>query len=336
MACARAGKWNALDYEAEVAYQFGCADFQGFQFSGLGLRGYGDNKADFGVWGGNLEVGYTFDVTMTPRVFLGGAYFGGEDNRDVNFVEWLAAVGCPFYRPEASVCFNRIASNWRYSEFLDANNDLSNVWIVRGGVSAQVTDQVELKAVLSHFEAVESYAAPWPTFDVLGLRFAPFSFFSFLDKDNSSDLGTEIDLYATYKYSDDLSFRVGYAHLFTGDGLAEGSFSNSNGFAFNGGYQRQGRRLPLLRHEDLVLADWSALHFREPSAQPAEGSRSLSVMPTFRCAFSRRAYARVCCESASLPNSLCFPRGTMVAFVSTEVSQSRASKIGAERRDGCA
>ena len=38
----------------------------------------------------------------------------------------------------------------------------------------------------------------------------------------------EVELNATYKYSEDLTFTAGYAHLFAGDGLTEGAFIANN------------------------------------------------------------------------------------------------------------
>ncbi|MCC6694013.1 MAG: alginate export family protein, partial [Candidatus Hydrogenedentes bacterium] len=96
-----AGTIGALDFEAEAAYQFGDAGQVGFLFKPFT---YGDDDAEFDAWAGTLELGYTLDIAWTPRLYFGGAYFQGEDNRDLTFIEWAN----PFYRPEASVSFNRL------------------------------------------------------------------------------------------------------------------------------------------------------------------------------------------------------------------------------------
>src|SRR5690606_21063411 len=84
-----AGATSGFDYEAEAAYQFGEA------FSSPG----GDVEYDaFGV---NAELGYTFDNQYAPRVFIGGAYFTGPDFTDT----------------DAELGFNRLFSDWEYSEF---------------------------------------------------------------------------------------------------------------------------------------------------------------------------------------------------------------------------
>ncbi|MBX7257881.1 MAG: alginate export family protein [Candidatus Hydrogenedentes bacterium] len=223
-----AGTVGALDFEAEVAYQFGDADQVGFLFKPFQ---YGDDDADFEAWGANLEVGYTFDFTWTPRVFLGGAYFDGEDNRDLSFGEWMN----PYYafNPKSSVSFNRLFSNWEYSEFFD-NSDLSNAWIARGGVSVKPTESVEVLLAVSYFETLEEFDQPaYFTFGNFKVPLAPA--LSFWTQESDQYLGTEVGLYVTYDYSEDLQFKAGWAHLFTGDGLSDGNFSSGNGLLFNGG-----------------------------------------------------------------------------------------------------
>lgn len=233
-----AGKRGKFDIESEVAYQFGNADAVGATFAGAGLSSpYGPKDARWDTWGANIEAGYTFDGFWTPRVFIGGAYLGGEDHRGINAIDWLRAVAGPLWHAKPSVSFNRLFSHAEYSEFIE-NTDLSNAWIVRTGVSANPTESLKLTFLVSYFEALDPYAAPWPTFTVLGARVAPLVDLSFVTKDNSKNLGTEIEIIAAYKYSEDLSFEAGWAHLFTGKGLEQGSFSNGNGLLFNGGTAR--------------------------------------------------------------------------------------------------
>ncbi len=221
-----AGTVGALDFEAEVAYQFGDADVAGSLFTPFT---YGDDGADVSEWAGNLEVGYTFDMAWQPRVFVGGAYFGGEDNRDLSFWDWIN----PFDRPQASVSFNRLFSNWEYSEFL-ANTELSNVWLVRGGVNAMPTESIELTLIVTYFETLEEFDAP-AHFTLGRYRVPIMPAWSFWTDGNDNDLGIEVGLYATYHYTEDLTFEAGWAHLFVGDGLDDGNFSAFNGLGFNGG-----------------------------------------------------------------------------------------------------
>lgn len=223
-----AGTFGAFDFEAEVAYQLGDAGQVGFLFKPFV---YGDDDADFDEWAANLEVGYTFDMASTPRLYLGAAYFGGEDERDLSFIEWLN----PFTRlsPDASVSFNRLFSNWEYGEFLDFTT-LSNAYVLRTGASANPTESVEVSLHLLYFAAVEEFDRPWSL--KIGDYYVPIFFpWSFLDQESDEEIGWELDLYLTYQYSEDLSFEVGYAHFFSEDGAEDGNFSSGNGLAFIGG-----------------------------------------------------------------------------------------------------
>ena len=222
-----AGTIGAFDFEAEAAYQFGDAGSAGFLFKPFL---YGDDDAEYdGLWGANVEVGYTFDFMWTPRVYLGGAYFGGEDERSISFFEWLN----PFDRPESSVSFNRLFSNWEYSEPLE-NSELSNVYVLRGGVGVQPTESVEALLAVSYFKTLEQFSEPI-NFSAGGFKIPIAPALSFLDSENDEELGWEVALYVTYHYSEDLSFQAGWAHLFVGDGLEDGQFSFGNGLLFNGG-----------------------------------------------------------------------------------------------------
>lgn len=221
-----AGTIGAFDFEAEAAFQFGDAHQQGFRFKPLI---YGDDSADFDAWGANLEVGYTFDIAWSPRVYIGGAYFDGEDNRDITFWEWIN----PFDRPEASVSFNRLFSNWEYSEFIE-NTDLSNAYVLRAGVSVHPTESIEALLAVSYFKSLEEFDEP-VNFKVGNFKVPIAPALSFWTQENDNELGWEVGLYVTYNYSEDLSFQVGWAHLFVGDGLKDGQFSAGNGLLFNGG-----------------------------------------------------------------------------------------------------
>jgi len=232
-----AGKLGALDFEAEVAYQFGNADSAGFTFRNAGvISPYGDDDATYGNLGANLQVGYTLDMAWSPRLFLGGAYFGGEDNRDLNFLEWLGAVACPFWSADASVSFNRLFSDWQYGQFVSSfDHDCSNLWVAYGGVMVHPTEALTLVASVASVNSLEQYDTTWPSFFLLGRRVNLLYPLSFIDKENPSDLCWEVDLTAVYRYSEDLSFEAGYAHIFLGDGAAEGNFNIGNGLGFEGG-----------------------------------------------------------------------------------------------------
>lgn len=172
-----AGNYGAWDYEVELAYQTGDSGFD---------NGAGDDIDNEGL-GGNLEVGYTFDSNWSPRVYGGIAYFEGGD-------EDAEEVG-----------FNRLYSDWEYSEFL-SNADLNNAIVYRAGVSAEATEKIGVLLALSMFQLEEDEAALTAG--------GPFPGFAGNDED---DLGWEVGLHATYQYSEDVAMEVGYAHFFNGD-----------------------------------------------------------------------------------------------------------------------
>lgn len=158
------GNVSNFDYEAELAFQFG--DTGSTDFDGIGI---------------NAELGYTFDANYAPRIYIGFAWLGGPDDGDAGF--------------------NRLFSNWEYSQFL-GNTDLSNVWLVRGGVSMSPTEDISLGLDLAYFQADEETAG------------------------SDDSLGFETDLHLAYQYSEDLAFRVGWAHFFAGDGTEDGNLIN--------------------------------------------------------------------------------------------------------------
>jgi hypothetical protein len=172
-----AGTVAAFDFEAEVAYQFGDID-------GLNL--------DWEAWGVNLEAGYSFDFRCQPRVYAGFAYLEGDQGDHIPF--------------------NRLASNWEYSEFLD-NTHLSNVLAYRLGLSAKPTECLKLALAATYLQADAA--------DKGGYWFWAW--------EDDEDLGLELGLYADYQYSDDLVFRAGYAHFFAKEGLEDGDRIVGNG-----------------------------------------------------------------------------------------------------------
>ncbi|MBP8131376.1 MAG: alginate export family protein [Candidatus Hydrogenedentes bacterium] len=222
-----AGKFGAFDYDAEVAYQFGEADAIGTTFK-PGL--YGDDDADFDNLGAKLELGYAFDAAWHPRVFTAFRYYGGEDNRDISFWEWLN----PFDKPEASINFNRLFSNDILSGFIDANNDFTNAWYARVGLMTAPTEKLRTMFWVSYYESLEDFDAP-RHFTLGKMRIPILPGASWWTQANDDDLGIDVMLALTYLYSQDLSFDIGWTHLFTGDGYAQGNYNSFNGLVFNGG-----------------------------------------------------------------------------------------------------
>jgi hypothetical protein len=224
-----AGTIGALDFEAEAAYQFGDADQVGFLFKPFQ---YGADNAEFDAYAANLEVGYTLDVMWSPRIYVGGAYFGGEDNRDLTFWEWIN----PYYafHPKSSVSFNRLFSNQMYNGFLDLQNDFSNGHVFVVGAIAHPTESVDLYLDAGYYLVDEPFDVPaYATLGGFRVPLAPN--LSFWTKEGSDEIGIVTDLVVTYHYSEDLMFMLHWSHLFAGDALEDGSFFANNGLVFAGG-----------------------------------------------------------------------------------------------------
>lgn len=225
-----AGASGGLDYNLEAAWQFGEADAAGFFFKPFA---YGDDEAEFNAWAAETEVGYTLDTSWCPRLYLGAAYFYGEDHRDLSFWDWLNPFTA-IKRPESSVSFNRLFSNTVHSYFLDEMGELSNFWMLRGGFSVQPAETLEAGMNLAMFQVVEPFELPLH-FWLNGRRITLARDFSFLTRTADKDIGWELGIWGRYHYSEDICFEAGWSHLFTGKALRDGNFVDLNGLAYNGG-----------------------------------------------------------------------------------------------------
>ncbi|MCP4642772.1 MAG: alginate export family protein [bacterium] len=221
------GEVAGFDYEMEAVYQMGEAGQVGALFS---PSLYGDDDAEFDNWGGDLTVGYSIDMVWQPRVYVKGAFYSGNDNRDLNWWEWVN----PFYKPEASMGFMRLCSGIEYSKFMDTNAQMSNFWMAGGGMTVKPTESLEIGVDAAYFEVVDPFARPQSI--TLGEWTIPINAARpFRTMESAEDLGWEVGLWATYAYTEDLTFEAGWSHLFVGNGLEDGSYTNANGLGFNGG-----------------------------------------------------------------------------------------------------
>ena len=223
------GGISGFDYDLEMAYQFGDASAAGFGFKPTGFL-YGDDDAEFDAWAADVEVGYTIEMAWNPRVYIGGAFFEGEDNRDLSFVDWLN----PFYRADSSVSFNRLFPGKPYSFILEIGQDMSNFWQLRGGVTAHPTEAITAGLQLALYGVDETFDAP-VTFTVGQFKVPVAPALSFWTEESGDDIGTTAHLFVNYQYSEDLYFKAGWEHLFTGDGLEDGNFIHRYGLEFSGG-----------------------------------------------------------------------------------------------------
>lgn len=221
-----AGTYGPLDWEVEAAFQFGQADSVGALFR---ITQYGDDDADWNGWAGHGEVGYSFDTRWSPRVYVGGSYYSGEDDRGVTFWEWLN----PYGRADASVSFNRLFSDTEVDAFL-CGSALSNFWEWHAGATFSPTDALQVGVSLMYEEINEDFDHP------LCVRFRDYQIgllpdYPFITHAGAKDLGWQASLTAAYAYTKDLNFEVGYVHYFVGDAINDGAFVDENGLRFIGG-----------------------------------------------------------------------------------------------------
>ncbi len=224
------GRSSGFDYDLELSYQFGEAHVNGAGFVPVGLI-YGDDDAEYDSWAGDLTVGYTFeDVKFSPRVYLQGAYFGGEDNRDISFGEWLN----PFDRPEASVSFNRLFTDRNYMPTVNDNGWMSNFCQLQSGVEFKPSEKVKIHFHVARNWFVEPFDPPVSV--KLGGKKIPIApGLSFWTTEGSDDIGWEAACWVKYDYSKDLWFLLYGNYLWPDDGLTDGGFAQFNGTDFTGG-----------------------------------------------------------------------------------------------------
>ena len=223
------GKHWGFDYDAEVAYQFGEADQVGALFRRF-PGGYGDQHARWDNWATDVEVGYTVDVKCKPRFFIGGAYYQGDDNRDMSFFDWINPFNT---KGKASVSFNRLFSNLWYSSIFDilgGASALTNFYQVRGGATVNITDSVStgLRVAQYWIDATFDLPVTWGNIPIA-------SVFPFMTKPAKNDLGTVATLWLKYNYTEDIFITVGWEHMFTGRGVDGGSYIMKHGLEYAGG-----------------------------------------------------------------------------------------------------
>ena len=220
------GKLRGIDWDVEAAYQFGSADAIGALFK---PTAYGDDSARWNTWAGRIELGYTFESKFTPRVYLNTAYYDGEDKRSLSFRQWLD----PFDRPQASVSFNRLFSDYQQDSILDGSM-LTNYWIARLGVQAAATPSIQLGADIAYMGVVAPFERP-ASFR-LGRWLVPIATaLSFWDVAGAKDLGWETTVSASYSYTENLRFDFAWSHYFTGPAIRDGAFIDFNGLSYIGG-----------------------------------------------------------------------------------------------------
>lgn len=220
------GEYRDFDYEFEVAYQWGKSSRLGSMFVPIGGK-YGDMDADWSLPAGHFEVGYTWsEAKWTPRVYVGGCYYHGEDNRDVSFIDWLIEP----IRGKASPSFNRLFTTYRHDSFIDLSG-MSNFWKLNTGISVKPMEKIEVGLDVAYMEVVAPFDRPISV-QIGDAIIYPLGYFPFITTESDSELGWQTLLSLSYNYSDDLTFSIGWSHFFIGKGLAQGAFLDNYGTAF--------------------------------------------------------------------------------------------------------
>ncbi|HNZ48511.1 MAG TPA: alginate export family protein [Candidatus Hydrogenedentes bacterium] len=224
------GGTGNLDYNLDLAYQWGDAEHLGSLFKPVG-RAFGDTNAKYDNYAVDATLGYTFkEVSWQPRFFLQGVVFSGDDNRDISFWDWVN----PFYRPQASVAFNRLFTEKNYMPTVNDNSWLSNFIQASAGVEVQPTEKLRL-----HFHVAKDWVYspfnPPKSMRVFGKKMYVAPRLSFWTDEGSRDLGWEVVAFARYNYSPDLWFMLYGNYLWTDDALTKGSFIHFYGTEYSGG-----------------------------------------------------------------------------------------------------
>jgi hypothetical protein len=178
------GKVGGFDFEAEVAYQLGSVDGQP---SACPL-GFGEADVDYGTFGAEAILGYTFDVAWQPHVFGLFAYYGAGEPDNCRRSN------------DRTLPFNRLFSDIRYSDFVDLNANATNVVGYAAGVQVSPTECTNITLIGKYLDLDENIG-------------------------KQKGWGWEANLIGTYHYSQDLAFSAGYSHFF-GDRWADGSKPN--------------------------------------------------------------------------------------------------------------
>ncbi|MCK5862419.1 MAG: alginate export family protein, partial [Candidatus Hydrogenedentes bacterium] len=199
-----AGVVGAFDFELEVAYQFGDVDDVPNPWFRLFDR---EADVDYDEFGANLKVGYTFDCAWQPRVFAVVAYLGGGDPDESR------------WNNDRDLPFNRLFSNTNYCDFLDMQQNMSNMLVYKLGVQVRPTECLDVMLGVVYLVSDED----------AGSRGCC------LCRDNGdSDIGLGAGLHAAYHYSEDLVMRAGYSICLPEDGF-ERNAGPLNGLAQWGG-----------------------------------------------------------------------------------------------------
>jgi hypothetical protein len=165
--------------------------YEALDYNVEGALQFGDNG-----WGGDYNgsaldagVGYTFDYDTNPRLGFNWTFSSGDDDENDDDIETFLA---PF------------SDNYHRYGYMDLFG-LGNLNVLRLSGTCEPAEKIGLGAHVLHFLAVEHEDEVAP--------------FNGAGRDTADDdtVGTELDLVATYAYSEDLQFEAAWAYFWAGD-----------------------------------------------------------------------------------------------------------------------
>jgi hypothetical protein len=197
-------KIGPVALQAEAQYWFGDA---------MKWEGIGPNPANVSVSALSVFVDATADFNM---FYAGGsfAYLSGDDNSKKDQVTGGVNTGGLDWNP-CLIMFNQDLNYWAgniaghgltqpgYSGYSSVDSEMSNAWFFQGRVGIKPTAQWNVLLAVSYAMADKK-----PGFYDLTNHYFSYP---------NSTYGTEIDLTATYKITNNLSYMLGAGYLFTGD-----------------------------------------------------------------------------------------------------------------------
>jgi len=166
---------------------------KGWDYRGTLAHTFGErNGIDVDAFGGNARVGYTFDVAWQPRVGLEYSFATGGAGDPGDDYETFDGVFGAIDRMYGRINF----LSWRNLEDYQAS------------VSVRPLPRTRV-AVDYHIFRLENRRDAWYWCNNQPARRDPTGA-------AGSNLGEELDVTASYRHSDHLEFKAGYAHFFAG------------------------------------------------------------------------------------------------------------------------
>jgi hypothetical protein len=206
-------KIGPVTLQAEAQYWFGNAIKYEYGLGGSPLGG-GYYMNDVSVSAISAFVDATANFGM---FYFGGsaAYLSGDDPGTTDKVEGSGSAGMVNsggldWNP-CLILFNNELNYWAGNVYghtdTVVNNEMSNAWFFQGRVGAKPTPQLDVMMAVS-YAMVDKKIATYYT---------PLGFYGPSYTNPGGTYGTEVDVTATYKITNNLTYMLGAGYLFTGD-----------------------------------------------------------------------------------------------------------------------